>query len=80
MRKKWTVVFPAFKDRPELRQERSIPWIVWLIDKWFFWSHEFLYYVNKRLHKKLMHPFCYAYDMYITPWVYKHERIDFSDF
>jgi hypothetical protein len=63
----------VFTDVTEIR---SLPILVWLIEQWFMWTHEWLWFINKPLHHKLMYPFCVAYDIYIAPWVNGYERID----
>jgi hypothetical protein len=56
-------------------EKRSMPILVWLIDRWFLYAHEWMYWINKDWHRKIMHPFCYAYN-FVADWAYGFERID----
>ena len=76
-RKHETIIYPAWVGRDYVViEKRSRPLVIWLINNWFLYAHEGLYWINKDWHRKLMTPFCYAYDQYIAPWANKYERID----
>lgn len=78
-RKYETIVFPAWVGcEYEITEVRSTPILVWLIDMWFLWVHEWLWLISKPLHLKLMWPFCVAYSIYIARWASGYERIDDS--
>lgn len=58
-------------------EKRSIPWHIWLIDRWFLWVHEWPYLISKErfVDSRWSHIFCYPYDM-IAGWASGYERID----
>ena len=77
-RKHYTLTFePTFYRQSFITEKRSIPWIVWFIDKWFMWAHEWPYLINKEkfVGSRWAKVFCYPYTL-IADWSFGYERID----
>jgi len=81
LRKKYTITFDPWVGRNStIVETRSIPWIIWLIDKWFLWAHEWPWLINKDwfIKSRWAKVFCTPYT-YVSNWSFGFERIDKSE-